>query len=254
MIKPHYQRMASALAIAAILISAAMAGGTYYIEIERVDQTFSDLAAGEARAFQTLHSELFTPGFKEEQVVVASLQQFMAARRINLDGHFIIAELYDPARHSLGETFQDEGIAVDQQISGNHHEFPDDATPWYDKLTINGQLLIQVVVPLFDTESRPIGFFEGVYHVSETRLATIRQRLFSTVLLVIGVVFSTTLFLVPVIIGVNRALMALSQRLLRANLETLEVLGNAIAMRDSDTGTHLYRVTIFSIRDRKSVV
>ncbi|MBF0373703.1 MAG: HD-GYP domain-containing protein [Alphaproteobacteria bacterium] len=36
--------------------------------------------------------------------------------------------------------------------------------------------------------------------------------------------------------------------LLDANLNTLEVLGAAIAKRDSDTGSHNYRVTIYSVR------
>ena len=36
--------------------------------------------------------------------------------------------------------------------------------------------------------------------------------------------------------------------LLDSNLETLQVLGSAIAKRDSDTDAHNYRVTIFSVR------
>jgi HD-GYP domain-containing protein (c-di-GMP phosphodiesterase class II) len=39
----------------------------------------------------------------------------------------------------------------------------------------------------------------------------------------------------------------LSIQLLDANLETLQVLGNAIAKRDSDTDAHNYRVTIYSV-------
>lgn len=39
----------------------------------------------------------------------------------------------------------------------------------------------------------------------------------------------------------------LIQNLLEANLTTLEVLGTAVAKRDSDTGAHNYRVTIYAV-------
>ena len=39
-----------------------------------------------------------------------------------------------------------------------------------------------------------------------------------------------------------------ANNLLEANIETLEVLGSAIAKRDSDTDIHNYRVTIYSVR------
>ena len=72
-------------------------------------------------------------------------------------------------------------------------------------------------------------------------------------LLVVGVVLATTLFLVPVMVAVGRRLMSLSRQLVSANIETLVVLGNAIATRDSDTGAHNYRVTIFAIRLAEAV-
>ena len=37
-------------------------------------------------------------------------------------------------------------------------------------------------------------------------------------------------------------------KLLDANLETLKVLGSAIAKRDSDTDAHNYRVTLSAVR------
>ncbi len=45
----------------------------------------------------------------------------------------------------------------------------------------------------------------------------------------------------------NKALEQVSRTLLNANIGMLEVLGSAIAKRDSDTSAHNYRVTIYSI-------
>ncbi len=46
----------------------------------------------------------------------------------------------------------------------------------------------------------------------------------------------------------NSMLEATNQRLYEANIGMLETLGNAIAKRDSDTSSHNYRVTLYSIK------
>ena len=51
----------------------------------------------------------------------------------------------------------------------------------------------------------------------------------------------------------NRALELVSNNLLNANVGMLEVLGSAIAKRDSDTCTHNYRVSIYSIHIGKAL-
>ena len=92
------------------------------------------------------------------------------------------------------------------------------------------------------------GFFEGVFQVAPPRLERIRENVLATALIVVGVVIGATLFLSPVVVGLNRHQIALSEKLLRANLEILGVLGGAAAKRDSDTGAHNYRVTLYAAR------
>ena len=58
----------------------------------------------------------------------------------------------------------------------------------------------------------------------------------------------TALLLYPVIRRLLGQVSALAVNLLDANIETLNVLGSAIAKRDSDTDVHNYRVTIYSVR------
>jgi HD-GYP domain-containing protein (c-di-GMP phosphodiesterase class II) len=251
--------MALWLTIAAVLISVAMATATYFFEIGRVDQAIVDLAAGEARTFRNMDHDLLVRaagsggGTVSEEEVSARLRRFLETREVNAEGHFVLAELYDTDRRPLGYAVQEAGTVAETRLSATDHRFPDGDTPWYDKVIAEGRLYIRVVVPLHDQQARRLGYFEGAYHVADTRIASIRARLETNVALVVGVVLCTTLFLVPVIIGVNRAQLSLSRRLMRANIETLEVLGNAIAKRDSDTGAHNYRVTLFAIRLAEAV-
>lgn len=53
--------------------------------------------------------------------------------------------------------------------------------------------------------------------------------------------------------ALNRNLVRASRDILRGNLELLEVLGSAIAKRDSDTNTHNYRVTWYTLRLEEEV-
>ncbi|MDP2751446.1 MAG: HD domain-containing protein, partial [Rhodocyclaceae bacterium] len=60
-------------------------------------------------------------------------------------------------------------------------------------------------------------------------------------------VLATTLILYPVILALNRDVLRQARALLKGNVELMEVLGSAIAKRDSDTNIHNYRVAIYAV-------
>ncbi|MEI6972824.1 MAG: HD-GYP domain-containing protein, partial [bacterium] len=67
-------------------------------------------------------------------------------------------------------------------------------------------------------------------------------------ILVVLVIFVTSLALHPLIIRLNRKLVDYSNNLALTNIGMLKVLGSAIAKRDSDTNIHNYRVTLYSVK------
>ena len=71
--------------------------------------------------------------------------------------------------------------------------------------------------------------------------------------IVIAIVFLVTALLYPVILHLMRRIADYSASLLDANLETIAVLGSAIARRDSDTDAHNYRVTLYAVRIGEAV-
>ena len=116
------------------------------------------------------------------------------------------------------------------------------------KMIINNNLYLQVLVPLKDNNNKLIGYLEGVYEVNYEQLVFLKQRVFSTVIQTILIVVVTTLVLTPIIFSLNRELFTYSSKLLRANIDTLRVLGGAVSKRDTDTDAHNYRVTIYSVK------
>ncbi|MEI7610914.1 MAG: hypothetical protein WCJ64_26315, partial [Rhodospirillaceae bacterium] len=115
MITPLYRTMALWVLSAAVLISAAMAGAGYYYEMAQIDAAIVELAAGEARTFAAMHPGVLTrelDGGAEQK-----LGRFLETREANAEGHFIIAELYDSERNSLGEAASPSWSAVEAALS-----------------------------------------------------------------------------------------------------------------------------------------
>jgi HD-GYP domain-containing protein (c-di-GMP phosphodiesterase class II) len=240
-----HRRLALRLGLGALVVSLLAGAATLYIEAERVDDTILSLATQEAAAFAER-----SPGsqsVEKEATVEALLKDLLSGHQTSHLGHFLMAEVYDPARHEVAQVSQGLPDVVEHQVDTNAHRFPKHNQPWYRKIISDEQVYLQVLIPLATADGQPAGTFEGVYHVSAEEVEAISSRVTGTVILVVLVVILTTLALYPIIITLNREQDKLSKELLKANLDTLAVLGSAIAKRDSDTHAHNFRVTLYAL-------
>ena len=105
---------------------------------------------------------------------------------------------------------------------------------------------MRVLVPLNEAESGGAGYFEGAFLVDPELLARLRNDLAATLLVALVAVALTTLCLYPIILSLNRNVVRHSRDLLAGNIELMEVIGSAIAKRDSATSMHNYRVAIYA--------
>jgi HD-GYP domain-containing protein (c-di-GMP phosphodiesterase class II) len=88
----------------------------------------------------------------------------------------------------------------------------------------------------------------GIFALSSQMAAEMNRTILRNIMIVIAIVFAVAAILYPVILQLMRRLADYSTSLLDANLETLAVLGSAIAKRDSETDAHNYRVSLYSAR------
>ena len=90
------------------------------------------------------------------------------------------------------------------------------------------------------------GSIHSFYDASEDISNIYKEWL--TEIIKIGIVCLLILLAIfPVIILLQKDIIHKNQQLSKTNIEILKILGNAIAQRDSDTNTHNYRVTLYSI-------
>ncbi|HLN23630.1 MAG TPA: HD-GYP domain-containing protein [Patescibacteria group bacterium] len=241
-----HHRLALRLALGAVVVALLGGLATFGFEMERVDDAIVALASQEAKAF-----EYHWPGplvGTDKERLRTRLSAFLRDRQAESNqGHFLMAEVYGPNRDQIAEVSSGLPATVEPLLEEGTHRFPKDAAPWYRKIIVDERVYVQVVTPLFGSDGLRRGYFEGVYHVPQEQMVEIRKRVTSAVAVVVAAVLLTALVLYPLILGLHREQIELSRGLLQANLDTLAVLGSAIAKRDSDTHAHNYRVALYSV-------
>ncbi|UCH38661.1 MAG: HD-GYP domain-containing protein [Gammaproteobacteria bacterium] len=155
-------------------------------------------------------------------------------------GTLELAKLHDPdyAHIDAVKTFME---APSRRVPEQDHEF-------YESVTIGAAPHVYVVVPLRKSDGEIGAYARGVFALSDAAFSQIYRRIFLVVVLTCGLIIGTSLLLYPIISHLVGQLATLNSRLLEANLDMIEVLGSAIAKRDSDTDVHNYRVSIYSVR------
>jgi HD-GYP domain-containing protein (c-di-GMP phosphodiesterase class II) len=221
-----------------VLLSLIIGGAVYYLELKKVDKLVLGLAMAESRFFTV---ELDRNSASRMDILKQKADQF-------LKRHFIVIELYDENRKQILREIRPGKEAIDKKIEETIQAFPLESSIHYDQFQMDRNSFLHVMLPLQDNGGELIGYFKGVYQIDAETLHSIETDIIGTLLLVVVVILITTIMLYPIIISLNKGLIKLSSDLLSGNIELMDVLGRAIAERDSDTNSHNYRVTIYAIR------
>ena len=234
-----YRNATWRLAGALLLLGAVLGTLSWWVEIERIDNRVVALASAEAGSFAEEY-------LSDSAAFSKPAAEMQAALLDHFKDHFPIVEIYDASRRKAFEYITPGQEHVEDALRLRDHEFPEGSEPHYERRDVGKNVYLLVVLPL-QKNGQIYGYFEGVYDVPEEAIADIRENVARTVLMVLIAVVVTGGVLYPLLIRLNRNLLEASRGVLRGNLELLEVLGGAIAQRDSDTNTHNYRVTWYAL-------
>jgi HD-GYP domain-containing protein (c-di-GMP phosphodiesterase class II) len=245
--------LARRIALAALVIGTLFGGLAYVTERGRVADLVADRALVAARRFnvQALH-ELDASGGPTSAAMQRELDIFLkpgvVAHRL---GSYILADVYDHSGHRLAEFAVQSHPQIDEVRAARKttdHRFSseDFGRPFF--VSVGGRPHIRIAVPLKDSGGRRVAQLEGVFAISDGGIAEMRGQIARAVGLAFLIVAVTALVLYPIILSLIGRLGRMTLHLLDSNLETLRVLGGAVAKRDSDTDAHNYRVTIYSVR------
>lgn len=233
--------VARRLLLAALLLSPLFGGLVAWLELHRIDHLVLDLIDREAVFEQQLIDRLPAPG-------VDDAGHFQDKAVFLTEQHFVMIDVYDPAESHVAIAVRVGDDWVHDFFERRHHAFPLDRSLHYERFYIQDRFFMQVLKPLWTSNNELAGYFEGVYEVDHDVVEQIEARVVQAVLMAMGGIFLTSLLLYPVIIYLNRQLICFAREVFQANVEMLEVMGSAIAKRDSTTDSHNYRVTLYALR------
>jgi len=224
-----------------VTISLATGLVVFYFGIEKIDDQVVELATAEARKLSSASLPLLNRPEGERNALGTLAADFVRQ-------HFVVVELYDKQRRKVSEAVNPRHAAIEESLKRHVHAFPQDNERHYEKFIVDEQTVLQVIVPLRDATAEVAGYFEGVFLIDPEVIANLRGNMMMTLAGVLFAILLTTVSLYPVILSLNRSVIRYSHDLLKGNIELMEVLGSAIAKRDSDTNIHNYRVAIYAVR------
>ncbi|WP_432741519.1 HD-GYP domain-containing protein [Methylobacter sp. G7] len=225
-----------------LFLSVAIGGVVLWLEVHRIQQFVHELALRESATFSGVSAHNLERLDSKAQQHLAELAQQL------VNQHFLVVELYDRNKQLQLETIRQGQEFAEQGINSYRHRFPQEGEFTHQFHLIRGELLLVILVPLKTDLDSLTGYFEGIYQVDRDTLDSIKDDLLRKLLFAtLGITF-TTLLMYPIILTLNKGLIKLSGDLLTGNLELMNVLGCAIAERDSDTNSHNYRVTFYALR------
>jgi len=245
--KNIHRRLIVTLFISWLILSLCIGGGVFFYEFEKIDEHCEKNAKHESiKLEEKYYQYTIVENTIDQENILKSIKEYL------LKSHFILLELYDINKKEIIEVQHEFDPKVKEEIDKNIHKDYLSIKIDYIKYYINGSIYLQVFAPMFKDGSI-IGYFEGIYKVDSATLKEIKDDIIWSLSLVVFITLFTTIVLYPIIISLNKNLIKLSLDLSQANIGMLEVLGNAISKRDSDTSIHNYRVTLFALKIGESL-
>lgn len=235
-------RLLAAWVVISLLIGIAVS----WLGMSKIDRQLVTLATVELKRFATANSALLKP--PEAVHSVLDLQTSQTIRE-----HFIAGEFQDSNRRRLAATINPLHAALRPEVERQAAASPLDRETLFRKFSADSQSWMRVLVPLDEAEGGAAGYFEGAFLIDPELLAHLRNDLMLTLLVALIAVALTTLCLYPIILSLNRNVVRHSRELLAGNIELMEVVGSAIAKRDSATSMHNYRVATYAVRLAEAV-
>lgn len=243
MIDNLHKWLAIRLMLLCLILSLVIGSLVNHLGSIRLDNHVVDMAKEETASYiEQVASYLQSPSPQALEVL---------KRRIHTEieqDNLIVVEFYDTDSHKIVEAVKPNAKELEARLPKHGSEFAVKGGIVCTKLPLNDDTFMRVFVPLLNSSGAKIGYLEGIYHAPDEIIAQIKQQTLWALILVVLVIIATTLALYPLIIRMNRNLVAYSNNLALTNIGLLKVLGSAIAKRDSDTNIHNYRVTLYSVR------
>ena len=248
-----HRMLASRIAAVTVIVGAVFASIAYFTQQSELEGAISELALLQVERFNRQALDLLDrPGGFDGALIQEELENFSAASggtRVSA-GYFVLARVFDANGNELAQIADEEHANLDAvnarvdtarfvPLGADEHRAV--------SVEIGDRTYIGVAVPMTNSGNEVVAQILGAFAVSAAELDRLQRDVLRTVAYVVAIILATALAIYPIIGNLLSRMSRLTINLLDANLETMQVLGGAIAKRDSDTDAHNYRVSVYSV-------
>jgi putative nucleotidyltransferase with HDIG domain len=211
------------------------------LEMVKMDRMAESLARAEAARLTALRkgSEPPPPG---------ALDQWQELARRSLEANGLLLRVYGPQGELTMESCAPAMVPLARQLRAKLMPLERNHEAGLHRFVLGGRPMVQVRQPLTDSSGRVTGVMDAVYLLDPKAVLLLRGYIQRLTLVSLLSTLAAGVLLYPMLLSLHRRAMRFSEDLAGANLELASVLGSAIAQRDSGTGSHNFRVTLYAIR------
>lgn len=224
-----------------LLVSVAGGGVLFYLEMKRVDSSIIAIAANEADTFSSQTRAL------TDQLNLLDIEGWRNHALSLAQQYFVVIALYNRSGEQLAEVVNTHYADIEQAMHQRYNQFPLDGRRHFKRMTVDGKVVVQLLVPIIQENTSVDGYLAGTFVVDQATIERLNSNLVRSVINILLAIILTTVALYPIMVSLNKDVINFSTQLLHANIEMAAALGAAVAIRDSKTNTHNYRVTLYAI-------
>lgn len=111
---------------------------------------------------------------------------------------------------------------------------------------------MEISYPIYKS-NKLLGHIEALSYIEPLLISRLKQNILTIIFTVFLTIVIFSLMIFPLIYFAYKKLNKHRLELISSNIMTINTLGNAIALRDSDTNEHNYRVTLYGIKFAQSI-
>jgi len=224
-----------------LLVSLAGGGLLFYLEMKRVDSSIIASAVNEADTFSSQTTSL------TDQLSLLDIEWWRNKALSSAKEYFAVITLYNMSGEQLTEVVNPRYADIEKAMRQRYHQLPLDGRRHFEKITIGGNVVVQMLMPIVREHLSVDGYLSGIFVVDQATIDRLNNNLVRSVINILLAIILTTVALYPIIVSLNKDVINFSTQLLHANIEMVSALGAAVAIRDSKTNSHNYRVTLYAI-------
>ena len=246
------QKLFWRLSITGIIVALILSSIVYFSERRNVADAVSSHALEVAAKFnEQINTLLDNSELPSSEIIREKIEVLFVAGNIkHQQGRIVYLGVYDQRGYRIGNVIDEEYRHIDAvkiHMANNNYSPPGIKQNRYKSTSIGGVPHVKLSIPLLNSSGKMVARVEELVAVSPKVIAEIEARILKTILTVFSIVITATLVFYPIYRTLLTQQLKLTQDLVESNLEILQVLGSAIAKRDSETDNHNYRVTIYAV-------